>query len=115
MIPVHSVSMLFTLPFTPALPISAEPDVCANSLTMATHVLSFSYDRLSRSIRDDHHCSLTQVALSSQQLIRTLPPHPETPISDSKHIILVGGFDQPTLSLVLRPRRSVAIPHRILA
>ena len=88
-----------------ALPVSVEPDVCANSPTMATHVLSFSYDRLSRSIRDDHHCSLTQVALSSQQLIPTLPPHPATPISDSKHIIPVGGLDQPTLSLVLRPRR----------
>src|ERR1700693_2334215 len=98
-----------------SLPVSVEPDVCANSPTMAAHVLSFSYDRLSRRVSDDHYRLLTQVALSFQQPVRTLPPHRATPISDSKHIILVGGFDQPTLSLVLRPSRSVAIPLRILA
>jgi hypothetical protein len=62
MIPAHSVSMRFTLTFITELAVSAEPEVCANSLTMATHVLSSSQHRLSRSIRDDCCCSLTQVA-----------------------------------------------------
>jgi hypothetical protein len=85
------------------LPISAEPEVCADSPTRAPHVLSSSYGRLSRSDHHDHCCLLTQIALSSQPLIPTRHPHPVTPISDSKHITPAGGFDQPTLSLMLRP------------
>src|SRR5438128_1313741 len=78
-----------------------------SSQSMAGHALSSWYDRLSRSICDDHLCSLSQIAFSPQQLIQAAPLHTPTPIRDSKHIILGGGFDQPTLSLVLRPPTSV--------
>jgi hypothetical protein len=61
MIPAHSVSMLFTLPFTPPC-LFQWSQKCVQTLQLwPTHVLSFSYDRLSRSIPDDHCCSLTQV------------------------------------------------------
>ena len=55
-------------------------------------------NQLCRSIRDSHSCSLTHLRLSPQPALL----HNPTPIRHSKHIIPSGGFDQPTLSPVLR-------------
>ena len=61
MIPAHSVSMLFTLPSTPRC-LFQWSQKCAQTLPpWPIHVLSVSYDRPSRSIPDDHRCSLTHV------------------------------------------------------
>jgi hypothetical protein len=61
MIPAHSVSMLFTLPFTPRC-LFQWSQTCVQTLQLwPIHVLSFSDDRLPHSIPDDHCCSLTQV------------------------------------------------------
>ncbi|PYU67968.1 MAG: hypothetical protein DMG49_17315 [Acidobacteria bacterium] len=63
--------MLIHLTVYSALPLSAKPQVCANSPTPPLHALASFHERLSRNIRDDHCCSLTQLALS--------PHHPFEP------------------------------------
>jgi hypothetical protein len=68
MIPAHSVFHVIHIAFYSALPVSVKPQVCAKSPTPPIHGLTSFYDRLSRSIRDEHWCSLTWVALSSRHL-----------------------------------------------
>jgi len=61
MIPAHSVSMLFTLPFTPRC-LFQWSQKCVQILQLwPTHVLGSSCDQLSHSIPDDHCCSPTQL------------------------------------------------------
>jgi len=73
--PAYSVSMLFPL-LLERCRFQPTQKACPDSPTLPTHVLTSSYDRLSRSIPDDHRCSLTQVALLSQQMLPALPPQP---------------------------------------
>jgi hypothetical protein len=68
MTPVYSVSDPIPLAVYSALPVSAKPQVSANSPPSPIHALTSSSVWLSRSPRDNHSCLLTQAPLSSKRL-----------------------------------------------
>ena len=67
MTPVHSVSAYFLALYS-TLPVSAKPQVSANSPPSPIHALTSSSERLSPSPRDNHSGLFTQVPLSSTPL-----------------------------------------------
>jgi hypothetical protein len=65
---IHSVSDPIPLAVYSPLPVSAKPQVSANSPTSPIRVLTSSLLWPSRSPRDNHSYLLTQVPLSSKRL-----------------------------------------------
>jgi hypothetical protein len=73
MTPVHSIFNPIPLALYNALPLSAKPQVCANSPPSPIPARTSFSEWLSRSTRDNHSCLLTQVRSPPSAYLNSSP------------------------------------------